>query len=159
MQEAVWRTFGAESCVAKTDIHLLRSNMLMKERIFVSKTYYATRSYCCVKEAFHTDFPNSATTLSDSSILRLVRKFEEAGSIQDKLRKERSHMAMTTERVKREGRWSFPTFAVTILCKYTDFVRFSEFHLRDLCLTLYKENLRKVLNMGGGVDPKRRSSI
>ncbi len=41
---------------------------------------------------------------------------------------------------RKYASWShriFPAFAVTILCKYTDFVRFSEFYLRDLCLTLY----------------------
>ncbi len=57
----------------------------------VNEGYYATYSYHPVKEALHTEFQNSATTLSDSSILWLVRKFEEAGSIQDKLRKGRLH--------------------------------------------------------------------
>ncbi len=73
--------------------------MLTKEWIFVLKTYYATRSYLSVKVAFHTEFLNSATT-SDSSILLLARKFEEAGNIQDKLWKERLHTAMTTERIE-----------------------------------------------------------
>ncbi len=94
--EKVWHT---ESCVAKTDIRLLRGNMLTKERVFVLKTYYATCLYCRVKGAFHTKFPNSVTTL-DFLILRLVRKFEEAGSVQDKLWKGRSHTATTTDRVK-----------------------------------------------------------
>ncbi len=76
----IWYT---ESCVAKTDVRLLLGNMLTKERIFVLKTYYATRSYHRVKEAIHTEFPNSETT-SNSSILQLVRKFEELGSVQDK---------------------------------------------------------------------------
>ncbi len=67
---------------------------------FCVKNYYALRSYHRVKEAFHTEFPNSATTLSDSSILWLVRKFEEVGSIQDKPWKGRSHTATTTERVE-----------------------------------------------------------
>ncbi len=74
--------------------------MLTEERIFVLKTYYATRLYRHVKEAFHTEFPNSVTTLSDSSILWLVRKFEEEGSIQDKQWKGRLHMATTTKRVE-----------------------------------------------------------
>ncbi len=75
--ENVWRM---KSCVAKTDIRLLWGNMLTKERIFVLKTY-ATHLYHCAKEAFHTESPNSATTFSDSWILQLVRKFEEAGSV------------------------------------------------------------------------------
>ncbi len=61
--------------------------MLMEERSFVSKTYFATRQYRRVKETFHTELPNSATALSDSLLLRLVRKLEEVGSIQDKPRK------------------------------------------------------------------------
>ncbi len=60
--ENIWRV---ERCVAKTDICLLWGNMLTKEQIFVLKTYYATHSYCCVIEAFHTEFPNNATMLSD----------------------------------------------------------------------------------------------
>ncbi len=52
-----------ESCVAKTDIHL-GGNMLTKEQVFVLKTYYAARLYHRVKETFHTEFPNSVTTLS-----------------------------------------------------------------------------------------------
>ncbi len=94
--ENVW---CAERCVVKTDIRLLWGNMLTKEWIFVSKTYYATRSYRRVKEAFHTEFPNSVTMLLDSSILWLVRKFEEAGSVQDKPWKRSSHVVMTTEHV------------------------------------------------------------
>ncbi len=93
----VWHV---ESCVTKTDIRVLWGNMLTKERIFVLKTYYATRSNHRVTEAFHTEFANSVTTLSDSSILRLVRKFEEVRSVQDKPWKERPHRATTTECVK-----------------------------------------------------------
>ncbi len=110
-QHAAWRTSVrisveniwqcVKSCIAKTDICLLWGNMLTKERIFVLKTYYATRSYHCVKEAFHTEFPNSLTTLSDSSILLLVRKFKVAGSVQEKPQKERPHTATTTECVKK----------------------------------------------------------
>ncbi len=74
--------------------------MLTKEQIFVLKTYYATHLYRRVKEIFHTEFPNSATTLSDSLILRLVTKFEEAESIQDKPWKGRPHTATTAERVE-----------------------------------------------------------
>ncbi len=110
--------------------------MLKKERIFVLKTYNASRSYCFVKEAFHTESWNSAT-MSDSLILQLVRKFEMVGSIQNKPQKGRPHMATTAECVGSEWQSSFPAFAVAILWKYTDFVQFFEFHLRDLCLTLY----------------------
>ncbi len=140
MQQAEWWTstkdgvenvWCMETCIAKTNIWLLWSNMLTKEWILVLKTYYATDSYRRVKEEFYTEFPNSTTTLSDFSILWLVRKFKEAGSIQDKPRKGRPHTATTMEHVESEQRW-----AVTILCKYTDFVRFSEFHLCDLCLIL-----------------------
>ncbi len=74
--------------------------MLTKDQIFVLKTYYVTPSYRRVKETFHTEFSNSATTLSDFSILWLVRKFEEAGSVQDKPWKERLHMATTAEHAK-----------------------------------------------------------
>ncbi len=95
--ENVW---CAESCVVKTDIHFLWGNVLTKERIFALKTYFATRSYRRVKEAFHAEFPISATTLSDSLILHLVGMFEEAGNIQDKLQKGRLHMAMTVEHVE-----------------------------------------------------------
>ncbi len=85
--EAVWRTFGVWIVVLWKLTHLLWGNMLMKVQIFMLTTYYDTRLYHRVKEGFHTEFPNSSTTLSDSLILRLVRKFEGAGSIQDKLRK------------------------------------------------------------------------
>ncbi len=96
--ENVW---CAESCIAKTDIRLLWSNMLTKERIFVLKTYYAMHLYRRVKESFHnTEFPNSVTTLSDSSILRLVRKFEEVGRVHNEPRKSRPHTVTTTEGVK-----------------------------------------------------------
>ncbi len=90
MQQAAWRMSASgnveniwrvESCVVKTDICLLWGNVLTKERIFVLKTCYATHSYRRVKETFHTEFPNSATTLSNSLILWLARKFEEVGSI------------------------------------------------------------------------------
>ncbi len=46
-------------------------------------------------------------------------------------------MVTTTERVGSKRQWLIPAFAATILYKYTDFVRFSEFHLRNLCLILY----------------------
>ncbi len=95
--ENVWH---AKSCVAKTVVYLLWGNMLTKERIFVLKTYYATCSYRCVKEVFYTEFPNSVATLSDSSILRLVRKFEELGNIQDKPRTGRPLTITTAECVK-----------------------------------------------------------
>ncbi len=86
-----------------------------EERIFVLKTYYAMRSYCCVKEAFHTEFQNSAATLSDSMILRLVRKFEEAGSIHDKPRKGRPNTPTTVERVK-EVRELVAQYIFSICC-------------------------------------------
>ncbi len=100
MRDSVENVWRVESCVVKTDLRLLWSHMLTEERIFVLKTYYAKRLYRRVKEAFHTEFPNSATSLSDSLILRLVRKFEEARSIHDTLQKGRPHTATTAERVE-----------------------------------------------------------
>ncbi len=104
--ENVWLI---DSCVVKNDIRLLWDNMLIKERIFVLKTFYATCSYRLVNEAFHTEFPNSTTTLLDSSILQLVRKFEKGGSIQDKLGKGIPHMVTTVERVesKLQGHFQY----------------------------------------------------
>ncbi len=111
-QRVVWRTsvrgsveniWNTESCVAKTDICLLwerGADKLRKEQIFVLKTYYATYSYRLVKETFRTEFPNSATTLSDSLILRLPRKFKKAGNVQDKPEKGTPHTATTEEHVK-----------------------------------------------------------
>ncbi len=108
---------------------------------FLLKTYYAKRLYHRVKEAFHTEFPNSATTLSDFSILQLVRKFDEAGSIQDKLRKGRLHIVTTTECVEEVHKLiaQNPYTSTRSLAAQvkTSFVRFSKFHLHDLCLTLY----------------------
>ncbi len=89
-QQAMWWTsargsveniWHSQSCIAKIDICLLWGTTLTKEQIFVLKTYYAMRSYRRMKETFRTEFPNSATMLSDSSILWLIRKFEEAGSV------------------------------------------------------------------------------
>ncbi len=112
--------------------------MLTKEQTFVLKTYCATRLYCRKKAAFHTEFSISVTMLSDSSILRLVRKFKEAG--REAFRINCGRQNRTQQRLQSVSRkyasWShriFLAFVVTILCKYTDFVQFSEFHLRDLC--------------------------
>ncbi len=96
-EKQFWRV---ESCVAKTDICLPWGNMLTNEQTFVLKTYYATRLNHRLKEAFHTEFLNSVTLYSDSSILRLIRKFEEVGSVQDKPWKGRPHTATTVESVE-----------------------------------------------------------
>ncbi len=143
MQQATWRTslrasvenvWHVESCVTKTDIHLLWGNMLTKERTFVLKTYHATCSYRHAKEAFHTEFLNSATTLSDSSILRRLKVFRTSHGREDCT--QRWLWSTSSKHTSWSHRIHTHPLVDSLLVLKPAFVHFSEFHLDDLCFTL-----------------------
>ncbi len=55
-----------------------------KRRIFLLKYYYETKSYKKVQNQFQEAYPDE-NVISDSSVQRLVKKFEETGTVRDLL--------------------------------------------------------------------------
>ncbi len=68
VREAVWRTFGTHRVVLRKLMSSVGQHV-NEGTDFVLKTYYTASSYHRVKEAFHTKFPNNATSLNTSRLI------------------------------------------------------------------------------------------
>ena len=66
------------------------------ERVFIIESYFAYKSYKRVKDKFRLKFPNSAVP-NNTTITRLINKFRETGSVQD--RKSTGRPSVLTEQV------------------------------------------------------------
>lgn len=66
------------------------------ERVFIIESYFAYKSYERVKDEFRLKFPNSAVP-NNTTITRLINKFRETGSVQD--RKSTGRPSVLTEQV------------------------------------------------------------
>ncbi len=53
----------------------------IKQRLFIIKVYYATKSYAKVKEKFRNEYPESGDILN-STIKHLIDKFKKMGWVQ-----------------------------------------------------------------------------
>ncbi len=53
-----------------------------ERRIFLLKRYYETKSYKVIRNQFQEAYPDE-NVIPDSSIQRLVKKFEETGTVHD----------------------------------------------------------------------------